>query len=74
MMLEQLPDVEEALQRFKGRDPIVLGDINVDLDDARSSQSQRMTDLLTECGIIDLVRHFRQRRELRDLNTWTQVR
>ena len=59
LMLEHLPDVKEALQRFKGRDPIVLGDLNVDLDGARISRSQCMADLLTEYGIIDLVQQFR---------------
>ena len=45
--LEHLPDVKEALQWFKGQDIIFLGDINVDLDDAQSLQSQRVADLLT---------------------------
>ena len=34
-MLEHMPDLEEALQRFK--DPVVFGVFNVDLDKARSS-------------------------------------
>ena len=33
-----------------------------------------MADLLTEYGLIDLVRHFRQRRWFQDLKTWTQVK
>ena len=57
--VEHLPDVEEALQRFKVQDPIFLADINVDLDDARISRSQHLADLLTEFGLIDLVRHLR---------------
>ena len=36
--LEHLQDLEESLKRFK--EPIVLGDLNVDLNDARSSRSQ----------------------------------
>ena len=39
--LEHLPDVKEALQRFRGQYPIVRGNLNVDLDNARSSRSQR---------------------------------
>ena len=66
-MMEQLPDVQEALQRFKGQGPIFLVDLNVDLDNARSSQIQRVADILTEYVIIDLVRHFRQRRRFCDL-------
>ena len=32
LMLEHLPDVKEALQRFKVCESIILGDLNVDLD------------------------------------------
>ena len=32
-MLTQLPDLEEALALFRGQEPIVLGDINMDLDE-----------------------------------------
>ena len=46
----------------------------MDLDDARSSRSQRVADLLTEYGLIDLIRRFIQRRWFQDLKTWTQVR
>ena len=51
--LEHLPELEEALQRFK--DPIVFGDLNMDLDKARTSRSQSVSDLLVEYGLIDLV-------------------
>ena len=55
MTLEHFPDVKEVLQKFKSMCPIFLGDLNVDLDVDRSSWSQRMADLLTEFGLIDLV-------------------
>ena len=51
--LEYLPDLEEALKRFK--DPIVLGDLNVDLCKVRSPRNQRVEDLLAEYGLIYLV-------------------
>ena len=35
---------------------------------------QLLVDLLVGYGLIDLVRHFRQRRRFRNLNTWSQVR
>ena len=72
LTLDQLPDLEEALKRF--RDPIVLGDLNVDLNKSKSLRIQRVEDLLMECNIIDLVRHFRQYRRFRNLKTWSQVR
>ena len=59
LTLEHIPDIEEALQRFKVWDTIVLGDLNVDLNDARSSQSQRVANLLTDFGLINLIQHYR---------------
>ena len=42
LTLKHLPDVEDILHWFKGWDPIVLGDLNVDIDGAWSSRSQRV--------------------------------
>ena len=67
--LENLTDVEEELQRFKGRDTIVLGYLNMDLDNSRILRSQRMSGLLMEYGLIDLVWHFRKCRQFQDLKT-----
>ena len=72
LTLEHLTYLEEALQRF--RDPIFLGDLNVNLDEARSPRSQQVADLLTEYGLIDLVLHFCQRRRFRNLKNWYLVR
>ena len=71
LMLEHLPDLEEVLKRF--RDPIVLRDLNVELDEAMRPRSQRVADLLLEYCLIDLVRHFCQRCRLWNLKTWYQV-
>ena len=56
--LEHLTDLEEDLNRF--RNPIVLGYLNVDLDEVRSPRSQQVSDLLAEYSLIDQVRHFYQ--------------
>ena len=69
--MEHLPDIEDSMKRFK--DPIVLGELNMDLDRARSLRSQRVMDLLVEYGLIYLVRHFQQHCRLLNLNTWSQV-
>ena len=71
-MLEHLPELEEYLQRF--REPIAFGGLNVDLEESRSSRSQRVFNLLVEYGLIDLVRNFRQKFSFYDLKTWPQVR
>ena len=60
LMLEHLPDFKEALQQFKGLDHILFGGFNMDLDNARNLRIQCMADLLSEYGLIDLVRHFQQ--------------
>ena len=70
-MLDHLPDLEEALKKFK--DTIFLRDLNIDIEKARIPRSQQMADLRVEYGLIYLVRHFRQRRMLRNLKTWYQV-
>ena len=67
LTLEHLPDLEEALQYF--RDPIVLVDLNMYLDEARIPWSQQVKDLLTEYIIIYLVRHFSQCCRFWNLNT-----
>ena len=54
-------------------DPIVLKDLNVDLNKARSPRSQQVVDLLMEYGLIDLVRHFCQHHQFWNLQTWSQV-
>ena len=70
--LEQLPDLEDALKRFK--DPIAFGDLNVDLDVAMILRIQQVVELLADHSLLKLVRHFRQRHRLRNLKTWSQVR
>ena len=74
MVMEHLPDVKEALQRFKGQDPIFPGDLNLEVDDAQSLWIKRVMDLLKEYGLIDLFRSFRKRQWFQDLETWTQFR
>ena len=34
--MAHLPNIEEVLERFRVQDPILMGDINVDLDEARN--------------------------------------
>ena len=70
-MLEYLPNLEKALKRFK--EPIFLGNLNVDLDKAMNPWSQRVADLLAENGLIYLVHQFCQRRSLQNLISWSQV-
>ena len=54
----RLPNLEEALVRFQGQYPIVLVDINVDLDCVQNPHIQLVSDLQTEIGPIGLMHHF----------------
>ena len=47
LTMEHLPYFNEELQRFKVRDTIVLGDLNVELDNVRTLRIQSMAELLT---------------------------
>ena len=47
LMMEHLPDVEEALHQFKEWDLILRGDLNMELDNVPSLRRQCVTDLLT---------------------------
>ena len=71
-MIKYLLELEEALKRFK--DPILLGELNVDLNWTRKPWIWQVADPLTKYGLIDLVRHFCQQRRFRNLTTWSQVR
>ena len=62
------------MARFRGQNSIVLGDLNVDLDEAQNLRSQLVSDFLTEFGLINLMHHFRKRLRCCNLKTWTQVR
>ena len=68
--LENLPDLEEALARFRGQYPIVLGDLNSDIGKSHNPCSQKDADTLMEFGL----QNFRQRLRFRHLKTWSQVR
>ena len=71
--MDHLNNLEEALVRFWGQDPIVLGDINLGLYEAQNPCSQIFPKLLTKFGLIDLMHHLRQRLHFCHLKTWTQV-
>ena len=73
LKLYHLLDLKEALHRFRCPDLIVLGDINVDLDNVQSSRSQRVAYLLMEFGLVDLVSHFIQCQWFSYLKTCAQV-
>ena len=73
-MLSNLSNLEEALEFFWGQYPILMGDLNLELDDSQNPRSQLVDNILTEFFLIDLMHHFRQRRRFLYMNmlTYTQ--
>ena len=60
LTLEQLTDPEEVLNRFPGREPVVLGDLNVDIDRLRNPWDQQVADLLEYFGLVELLGNLQQ--------------
>ena len=72
--LDHLPDIDESFECFRVQDPILMEDLNEDLDEARNLCSQLVTNILTAFGLINLMHHFRQSCCFFHIKTWTQFR
>ena len=59
--LDHLPDLEDLLNRFQGREPVVLGDLNASIGRLRNPQYQQVAYFLASFGMVDLLAHFQQR-------------
>ena len=59
--LDHIPDLEEALNRFWGRDPIVMEYLNTYIGGLKNPWDQQVTDFLVSFGLGDLLDHFQQR-------------
>ena len=67
-----LVHVEQALNSFCNRDPIVLGDLNVALDSPRDDRAIAIATALARYSLRDMHPHFRQGRL--GGNIWNQFR
>ena len=56
--LDYLPDLEEFSDRFFGRDPVVLGDLNADIDHLRNPRNQHVAYFLEYFGLVELLDNF----------------
>jgi hypothetical protein len=70
--VEYITQAFEALPR--AIPPILLGDLNVDLDNPRDDRGQAIATEVAGLGLEDLLLHFRQRRGFRHGKTWMQHR
>ena len=68
--LDLLPDLEEALNLLPGREPIILGYINVGIRRLSNPRDQQVENLLVYFRLVDLLAHFRQRLRYHKLQTW----
>ena len=58
--LYHLPDLEEAINRFLGRDPIFMGDLNKDIRRIQNPRNQKVDYLQASFGLLDLLGHSRK--------------
>ena len=54
--LDHLPELEEALKRFLDKYPIVLGDLNDDIQ-SHNPCSKKVAEILMEFGMVNLLYH-----------------
>ena len=59
--LDNLPDLEEALNRLQGREPIIMGDLNTDTGRLQNPCNQQLAIFLESFELVNLLGHFRQR-------------
>ena len=65
--LDHLTNLEKYLTRFRCQDPIVLRSINNDIGQSQNPFSQKVSDLLMESRLVDLLWKFLQCMRLRHL-------
>ena len=70
---DHIIDLEEALNRLLGRDPVVLGGLNADIGHLSNPRNQQFSDFLASFGSVELLRHFRQFLRYCHLQTWGKV-
>ena len=72
--LDHLPDLEKVLNRFLGRDPVVLEYLNSDIVHLRNPKDKHVADFSASFGLVDLLGHFWQRLHYRHLQMWWKIR
>ena len=56
--LDHLLDLEEEMNRFPGRDSVVLGDLNVDIRCLRNPRDQQVAYFQYYFRLVDVLVHF----------------
>ena len=68
--LATLPFLTEALQRFPNDTPIVLGDLNANINQPLGARNHEIAGLVSAYGLEDMLPHFHQRRPYRHNTTF----
>ena len=58
--LEHLPNLEDAMDRLRDQDTIVLGYLNAEIGQDQIPLIQTVSDMLLEVGLLDLLRNLHQ--------------
>ena len=58
--LYHLSNFQKALKRFQVRDPVIQGDLKVDIGRLRNPWDQQVAYFLFSFGLVDLLAHFGQ--------------
>jgi hypothetical protein len=72
--LETIEHITRAMERFPGRDPLLLGDLNVDLGSFLDPREVETAAAVASFGLEDLLPHFRQHRGFCHGKTWRPER
>jgi hypothetical protein len=72
--LDDLPFLVQAFAQFPNTQPLLLGDLNVDLSYPHATaRIQQVSALLATYGMEDMLQHFQQRKRHRNHHTWHQL-
>ena len=69
---DRLPDLEETLNGFLGRDTIVMWDLNTDVGQMENPRNQQKDDFLESFWMVDLLGHLSKRLRFQLKQTWWQ--
>lgn len=72
--LTTLEYLAQALELFPKGKPIVLGDLNANLNSPRDARDAEVASLLSSNGLEDMLQHFKSRQGFRHGKTWRMVR
>jgi hypothetical protein len=66
--------LSRALDRFPQGNPVVLGDLNVDLQSPWDARGTEIASALSGHGLEDMLLHFKSRQAFKQGKTWSMVR